>query len=218
MAQLGRQIIRNLARNGLNVRSQRPVLSCQFLKQNINKSTNYGQIRSYSGAYDCDGKTTMSLLNADHEYGLMVDSYSQLGFRLNNRVFVLGPMAIFPKTVLSWDVASKDDIDENSLRLIALLEPKIDILILGIGDAEVDPNFMKKILAFMKKYKINVEVLRTEQACSTFNFLNAESRMVAALLIPPMHMRVNEDELYGVGDALKLRDDDPFVEALPSRK
>lgn len=54
-------------------------------------------IRRYSTAYEADGKTTVTLLNTEEDAGLMVNSYSQLGFRLNNNVFVMGPMAIFPK-------------------------------------------------------------------------------------------------------------------------
>jgi NADH dehydrogenase [ubiquinone] 1 alpha subcomplex assembly factor 3 len=38
---------------------------------------------------------------------------------------VLGPMAIFPRTVLSWNVGSVDDINEDSLSLFCMLEPKI---------------------------------------------------------------------------------------------
>lgn len=97
--------------------------------------------------------------------------------------------------------------------MVTVLDPKVDILILGLGDADVEPAFTKRILEFMRKYKINVEVLRTESACSTFNFLNAENRMVAALLIPPLHMTVNEDDLMrrtDRGNLFQIEDDDPF--------
>lgn len=98
---------------------------------------------------------------------------------------------------------------------MSLLDPKIDILILGVGDIDVTPSLSKQILQFMKKYKINIEVLKTEQACSTFNFLNAENRMVAALLIPPLHLRINEDDLMrrtDRGNYFKIEgdDEDPF--------
>lgn len=43
-----------------------------------------------------------------------------------------------------------------------MLEPKIDVLVLGIGDEVVTPQFAKHILSFMRKYKINVEILGTE--------------------------------------------------------
>lgn len=44
-----------------------------------------------------------------------------------------------------------------------MLEPKIDVLVLGVGEVAVSPEFSKKILALMRKYKINVEILATEQ-------------------------------------------------------
>lgn len=74
------------------------------------------------------------------------------------------------------------------------MEPKIDLLVVGIGDQKVTPEIQKKVFQFMKKYNINVEVLPTETACTTFNFLNIEGRMVAAALIPPQTLSVNEDD------------------------
>lgn len=68
--------------------------------QNLVKSVanNSTRIKHYSnGAYEGDGKTTVTVLNKDIDSGLMVDTYSQYGFRLNNDLVVMGPMAIFPK-------------------------------------------------------------------------------------------------------------------------
>ncbi|CAD7088162.1 unnamed protein product [Hermetia illucens] len=146
-------------------------------------------------AYEHDGKTRVSILNKELDLGLMINNFSQVGFRLNNEMVIVGPMAIFPRSALSWNVGSMDDINEDSLSLFYTLEPKIDILVLGIGDQKVTPKFSRKIIEFMRKYRINVEVLSTEQACATFNFLNAESRMVAAALIPPLHISYNENDL-----------------------
>ncbi|EAT39375.1 AAEL008811-PA [Aedes aegypti] len=145
--------------------------------------------------YEGDGKTSVSILNREADAGLLINSFSQVGFRLSNDMKVIGPMAIFPRSVLSWNVESHEDITEESLSLFTALEPKIDILVIGIGDQQTTPAFTKKIIEFMKKYRINVEVLNTEQACATFNFLNAESRVVAAALIPPVSLRFNEDDL-----------------------
>jgi hypothetical protein len=52
-------------------------------------------------------------------------SLLQVGFRLNNGMYILGPMAIFPRTVLSWNVGSVNEVNEDSLSLFCLLEPKI---------------------------------------------------------------------------------------------
>ncbi|CAB3362782.1 Hypothetical predicted protein [Cloeon dipterum] len=82
--------------------------------------------------YEGPGKTTVSFLNEDADNGLLVDSYSQLGFRLSNGVFVVGPVALFPKSVLSWNVENIKDVSPKSLQLFFTLDPKIDILVLGL--------------------------------------------------------------------------------------
>lgn len=47
--------------------------------------------------YDGDGKTSVNILNKEMENGLMINSYSQFGFRLNNELVIVGPMAIFSR-------------------------------------------------------------------------------------------------------------------------
>lgn len=111
-------------------------------------------------------------------------------------------MAIFPRTVLSWNVGHADDITAESLSLFAILEPKIDVLVIGVGDEKITPSFSRKIMEYMKKYRINVEVLTTEQACTTFNFLNHEGRVVGGALIPPKMVTVfEEDIMLAQGDS-----------------
>lgn len=50
-----------------------------------------------TSTYDGDGKTSVSIMNNEVEGSLMVNAFSQMGFRLNNGMMVLGPMALFPK-------------------------------------------------------------------------------------------------------------------------
>ena len=97
--------------------------------------------------------------------------------------------------MLSWNISDYEEINEKTLSLFCVLEPKIDVLVIGIGDQPLTPKFSKNIVGFMKKYGINVEVLPTEQACATFNFLNGEGRMVGGALIPPNHLSINENDL-----------------------
>ncbi|XP_037930604.1 NADH dehydrogenase [ubiquinone] 1 alpha subcomplex assembly factor 3-like, partial [Teleopsis dalmanni] len=172
--------LRNILNEG---RKLLPVENTKYVR-------NFGitSIKRSPGAYDADGKTKVSILNTSLENGLMITGYSQYGFRLNNDVVVMGPIAIFPRSILSWHVNSFEDINENSLSIFYALEPKLDVLVLGIGDQAPSPNFSKKIMEFMRNYKINVEILRTEQACATFNLLNSENRMVASALIPPLYI------------------------------
>lgn len=126
-------------------------------------------------------------------------------------------MAIFPRTILAWNVDNTDDIDEHSLKLFCVLEPKLDILLIGTGDEEVTPELINRIKAITRKYNVPVEVLKTEAAVTTYNFLNAESRIVAAALIPPKKLKFNDmdllftqarhKELYGPDPLLGESDD-----------
>ncbi|KAK4879470.1 hypothetical protein RN001_007616 [Aquatica leii] len=157
----------------------------------ISSSTVYCKPASYDG----DGKTKANILNNEVDLGLLINGFSQVGFRLNNNMTVLGPMAIFPRTVLSWNVGTVKDITEESLSLFTILEPALEILVIGIGD-RFDRHLQRSLFEFMKKYKMNVEILPTEHACSTFNFLNSEARYVAGAMIPPQNFQTSDDDVY----------------------
>ena len=78
--------------------------------------------------------------------------------------------------------------------MFQLLDPKIDILVLGTGDKNVTPEFQKRMFSYMKRFNINLEVLPTEAACATYNFLCSEGRVCAAALLPPNTLNVSEDD------------------------
>jgi len=64
-------------------------------------------LREYSHV-DEDGdvsgmKTTVSFMNDEME-GLGINAFSQVGFVLNNGLRVVGPCAIFPRSILQWNV------------------------------------------------------------------------------------------------------------------
>jgi NADH dehydrogenase [ubiquinone] 1 alpha subcomplex assembly factor 3 len=147
--------------------------------------------RNYS--YQGDGKTTVTILNDEIDSPLMIDGYHHKGFRLNNGMTVVGPVAIFPKTVFAWDVGSVTDITPDSLALFGILAPKLDILVIGVGDAgnQIDPS----VLRFLREKKIGFEILSTEHACQTFNFLSVEKRCVAGALIPPVKIIFYDDDV-----------------------
>ncbi|GCB80878.1 hypothetical protein scyTo_0022722, partial [Scyliorhinus torazame] len=116
---------------------------------------------------------------------MFIDGYSKHGFTINgNRVF--GPCAVIPQALLQWNVGSYKDVNEDSLSLFYILEPKIEILVLGLGERSqrLDP----KLLLFMKNKGIAVEIQDTPNACATFNFLMSERRCTAAALIPPHYI------------------------------
>ncbi|KAM6927839.1 NADH dehydrogenase [ubiquinone] 1 alpha subcomplex assembly factor 3 [Xenentodon cancila] len=113
---------------------------------------------------------------------ILIHSYSPAGFNIDgNRVF--GPCVLLPPAILQWNVGSYKDITEDSMSLFHMLEPTIEILIVGTG-AQLE-RINPSVLALLKRKRIAVEVQDTPNACATFNFLSSERRLVAAGLIPP---------------------------------
>lgn len=60
-------------------------------------------------AVDEDGdmnamRSTVTILNQEQEEGIFIDSYSNIGFKLNNGIQIIGPCAVFPRSVLHWNV------------------------------------------------------------------------------------------------------------------
>ncbi|XP_036956445.1 NADH dehydrogenase [ubiquinone] 1 alpha subcomplex assembly factor 3 [Acanthopagrus latus] len=127
-------------------------------------------------------RTTVSVMQKEQGSGVMILSYSPQGFNIDgNRVF--GPCAVLPPAILQWNVGTYKDITEESISLFHMLEPRIEILVLGTGARleRINPS----VLALLKKKGIAVEVQDTPNACATFNFLTSERRLAAAGLIPP---------------------------------
>ncbi|XP_049894860.1 NADH dehydrogenase [ubiquinone] 1 alpha subcomplex assembly factor 3 [Epinephelus moara] len=127
-------------------------------------------------------RTTVSVMQKEPGSGAMIHSYSSRGFNIDgNKVF--GPCAVLPPAILQWNVGSYKDITEESVSLFHMLEPRIEILVLGTGARveRIDPS----VLALLKRKGIAVEVQDTPNACATFNFLTNERRVAAAGLIPP---------------------------------
>ncbi|KAJ8683693.1 hypothetical protein QAD02_019485 [Eretmocerus hayati] len=178
-----------------------------IFKRNLNVSSS---CLSYEG----DGKTTVTILNKNFDYGLMIDSVSERGFVLNNCMRIVGPMIMFPKTMLSWNVASSPEMTEESLCLFLNLEPKLDILVIGLDDEyPYNAPFLQNLRELFKRHKIPTEILPVYHACSVFNFVNSENRYAAAALIPPKLKR--RETLMGISDSkldkIPIRDPRTFM-------
>ncbi|XP_020771419.1 NADH dehydrogenase [ubiquinone] 1 alpha subcomplex assembly factor 3 isoform X2 [Odocoileus virginianus] len=123
-------------------------------------------------------RTRISLLQRESPLAMYIDSYSSRGFVVNgNRVF--GPCALLPQSVVQWNVGSYQDITEESFSLFWMLEPRIEIVVVGTGDRT--ERLQPHVLRAMRQRGIAVE----PNACATFNFLCHEGRVTGAALIPP---------------------------------
>ncbi|XP_066473490.1 NADH dehydrogenase [ubiquinone] 1 alpha subcomplex assembly factor 3 [Tiliqua scincoides] len=127
-------------------------------------------------------KTTVQRLERESPDIMFIEAYTNRGFTINGDSIV-GPCAVLPRAILQWNVGTYKDITAESLSLFRLLEPRIEILVLGTGNRveRLDP----AVLKLMRQCGIAVEVQDTPNACATFNFLTSERRMTAAGLIPP---------------------------------
>ncbi|XP_055333726.1 NADH dehydrogenase [ubiquinone] 1 alpha subcomplex assembly factor 3-like isoform X2 [Paramacrobiotus metropolitanus] len=124
--------------------------------------------QQYDPEVDTASKTTVTLLNKDlHGEGiLMVDS-----------------------------VADIDDIAPEAFSLFYMLEPKLDILVVGYGDKDRDVN-SALLKTLVSRKRMGIELLPTEHAIATFNFLVAEGRHVAGAFIPPESLQYSEADMY----------------------
>jgi len=147
------------------------------------------------GSYEGPGKTTVTILNQEMQGINLIDSYSSSGFRLNDNSFLIGPSIIFPTAVFSWNIRSATDITEESLAIFTMLDPRLDLLVIGHGQESTVRNAVdiKSILG-VKQKGLNLEILATDKAISTYNYLIEEGRVVAAALIPPLYVKDLDDD------------------------
>ncbi|CAI8044201.1 NADH dehydrogenase [ubiquinone] 1 alpha subcomplex assembly factor 3 [Geodia barretti] len=138
--------------------------------------------RSYSGP-DGDIFLPAALSKVDPvQNAPLVQAYFTNGFMISG-ARVMGSVALLPRGMLHWRVASKDDLTPESFSLFHLVEPKIDVVVLGTGSKveRVDP----AIRSYLQRKGISLEIQDTPNACATFNFLLDEGRLAGAALIPP---------------------------------
>ena len=110
-----------------------------------------------------------------------ITKYSTKGFVVRD-TRIMGSLAVLPTTYLAWKVASGYQITPESLTLFTIVEPKIEILVLGVGDKTVPVS--QEVRQFARDHHLSLEVQDTPNACAAFNFLLDEGRVVAAGLIP----------------------------------
>jgi NADH dehydrogenase [ubiquinone] 1 alpha subcomplex assembly factor 3 len=79
---------------------------------------------------------------------LQITSFNQFGFSINTRIKALGPIIIFPKTIFSWNIEDIKDVNDKSLSIFKLIQPRVDVLIIGIGDKheKISPDVPKWLI------------------------------------------------------------------------
>lgn len=138
-------------------------------------------IVSESAAYDGAGKTTVKVINDEKNLNL-INSYSDMGFRLSNNLFIYGSILVYPTYVYSWNVRRAVDITPQSLIAFDLIVPKVKMVIIGYGS--LDDKYDPTLVNHFKKRGISCEILETARAVTTYNYLAADAVHVAGAFVP----------------------------------
>ena len=112
----------------------------------------------------------------------LLAGYTETGFVVNN-VELEGSILCLPRSSFLWAPRRFEDITQSTLRLIPLLFPTIEVLIIGSGDKTRRPD--PELASFFRDHGIVVEQMTTVSAIGTFNILNTEDRRVGAALLHP---------------------------------
>lgn len=168
---------RNLAFNGFQV-IKRCFQTTAHLRHNINKD-------------DENLKTSVNFITNPKEKPskqrpTFVSRYGPKGFVVQGSR-VVGSLVILPGLLLHWKVNSSEEITAESLEVFTILDPALDILVIGTGDRVV--RLDKAVHEAMRKKGIALEIQDTANACATYNFLLDEGRITGAALIPPSHLQ-----------------------------
>ena len=112
----------------------------------------------------------------------MVDAYTASGFTISGVCF-RGPVLLLPTlSTLFSGARALSELAPDSLDVLRLLDPPIELLIVGCG-ARVD-RLPPGVARWLAAQSIAPEPLPTPTACATFNFMVQERRAVAGLLFP----------------------------------
>ena len=88
----------------------------------------------------------------------------------------------FEDIVYLWNIKSINEVTKESLSIVTLYEPKIELLFIG-SSTPLSFRNVGKLQKYFKKFNISVEQLDISNAMATFNMLNSEDRNVAVALI-----------------------------------
>lgn len=110
----------------------------------------------------------------------LIQAYGDGGFKISEQRF-LGSLMVLENSVIELPLDSLDDIEDAHLGPLMTADTPTDLLLVGYGaESMALPEAPR---AQLRRAGIAVDLMNTGAACRTFNFLQAEGRRVAALLI-----------------------------------
>jgi uncharacterized protein len=111
----------------------------------------------------------------------LIQTYGPGRFRISD-VDHSGAVLVLPLSTVPWPVSAADAIAPDNLAAVLAVTPPVEVLVVGCGARAIFIPPARR--AALKAHGIVLEVMDTGAACRTYNVLLAESRRVAAALIP----------------------------------
>ncbi|KAJ4479052.1 DUF498-domain-containing protein [Lentinula aciculospora] len=125
-----------------------------------------------------------NILASDIPPPVQVASISPSGIELTDGLIIPGACVFLEGKVFLWDPPKTfwEGWKKEHFDVFEVVVPKPEILLLGTGKTIFQPPpFIREHL---NKMGIQVDVMDTRNACSTYNLLSEEGRRVAAALLP----------------------------------
>ncbi|KAH9179537.1 DUF498-domain-containing protein [Lactarius sanguifluus] len=118
---------------------------------------------------------------------VQVKSITTAGLLLHDGRLLPSACIFLEGEVLLWDVPPTlwKGWDESTFEIFDAVVPKPEILLVGTGKS-VNP-LPSPLRQYLNKLGIQVDVMDSWNACTTYNLLSEEGRRVAAALLPLQH-------------------------------
>ncbi|TBU33024.1 hypothetical protein BD311DRAFT_785142 [Dichomitus squalens] len=131
----------------------------------------------------CDGGLT-NILSGGDAPAVQVKTITQNGIQLADGLVLPSPCIFLNGKVFLWNAPAKtwDGWKPEHFEVFDTVVPKPEILLVGTGErVEMMPPALRQ---YLNKAGIQVDIMNTRNACSTYNLLAEEGRRVAAALLP----------------------------------
>ncbi|KAG7097482.1 hypothetical protein E1B28_004824 [Marasmius oreades] len=129
----------------------------------------------------------INILEGDVPPPVQVNSITDQGIKLTDGLVIPSSCIFLEGKVYLWDVPMSfwDGWEKDHFEVFELVVPRPEILLFGTGETLAQPPPV--IRNHLNKLGIQLDVMDTRNACSTYNLLAEEGRRVAAALIPLRH-------------------------------
>ncbi|KAK7062270.1 NADH dehydrogenase 1 alpha subcomplex assembly factor 3 [Favolaschia claudopus] len=127
--------------------------------------------------------TLTNILASGTPPAVQVASITPAGIYLEDGLHLTGACIFLEGKVFLWDPPpSVSDWRREHMEVFEVAVPRPEILILGTGADLAHPP--PSINSYLTELGIQLDVMSTRNACSTYNLLAEEGRRVAAALVP----------------------------------